>query len=413
MNCELKRMDPALETIKTSFLLNFRTGNVLLDTMINGLIIMAVGYVTTSMGVISRNFTLTKMREGFLWVMGYRKRSIFISGMITRTAEDNRPVFSTRFKAVLHKIKKLELAKAKITGLKEIKIASEQDLFVEQFRSFYFTAEVEGNILCFDDEKNGGKTGGSYTEENYIIEVFSWTSSLQELKELLEVWEKDYEESFVRQTITLTGKVVEMKTESSHFDFSDRMFAVMHKISTLDFHSSAHDLEELHLKEPGRVVQEDPSLPDFMQRNVSRLVPREFKFNDKVDGEIQWSKDTGDDNNWTNTIVYTIKISSVELTSKELADLVTRWEKEYEDFKFSGSGLRYYVYNPREGESSDENFDEFSFESGKTFDNVFFEQKESLLSRLRFFLDNEDWCVITCHILFTTLPLSFCNSKQV
>ena len=179
-------MDPALETIKTSFLLNFRTGNVLLDTMINGLIIMAVGYVTTSMGAISRNFTLTKMREGFLWVMGYRKRSIFISGMITRTAEDNRPVFSTRFKAVLHKIKELELAKAKITGLKEIKIASEQDLFVEQFRSFYFTAEVEGNILCFDDEKNGGKTGGSYTEENYIIEVFSWTSSLQELKELLD-----------------------------------------------------------------------------------------------------------------------------------------------------------------------------------------------------------------------------------
>ena len=157
-------MDPALETIKTSFLLNFRTGNVLSDTMINGLIIMAVGYVTTSMGAISRNFTLTKMREGFLWVLGYRKRSIFISGMITRTAEDNRPVFSTRFKAVLHKIKKLELAKAKITGLKEIKIASEQDLFVEQFRSFYFTPEVEGNILCFDDEKNGGKTGGSYTE---------------------------------------------------------------------------------------------------------------------------------------------------------------------------------------------------------------------------------------------------------
>ena len=71
-------MDPALETIKTSFLLNFRTGNVLLDTMINGLIIMAVGYVTTSMGAISRNFTLTKMREGFLWLLGYRKRSIFI-----------------------------------------------------------------------------------------------------------------------------------------------------------------------------------------------------------------------------------------------------------------------------------------------------------------------------------------------
>ena len=77
-------MDPALETIKTSFLLNFRTGNVLLDTMINGLIIMAVGYVTTSMGAISRNFTLTKMREGFLWVLGYRKHCVYHRYSITK-----------------------------------------------------------------------------------------------------------------------------------------------------------------------------------------------------------------------------------------------------------------------------------------------------------------------------------------
>ena len=38
-------MDPALETIKTSFLLNFRTGNMILDTMINGLIIMLVSQI--------------------------------------------------------------------------------------------------------------------------------------------------------------------------------------------------------------------------------------------------------------------------------------------------------------------------------------------------------------------------------
>ena len=84
----------------------------------------------------------------------------------------------------------------------------------------------------------------------------------------------------------------------------------------------------------------------------------------------------------------------MEMSSKELSDLVTSWEKEYEDFKFSGSGLRYYVYNPHSEESSQEDFDEFSFESGKTFNNVFFSQKESLVSRLRFFLDNEDWYVV-------------------
>ena len=390
----MDEMDPALETIKTSFLLNFRTGNMVLDTMINGLIIMAVGYITTSMGSLSRNITMKSVRESMLWLMGYRKRSIFITGMITRTAQDNRPVFSTRFKAVLHKIKKLELAKANITGLKEIKIASEQDLFVDQFRSFYFTPEVEGDIFCWESDKAGGPTGGSYTEEEYRIEVFSWTKGLEELKKLVETWEKDYERSFVRQTITLTGKVINMTKldESRHFDFSDRMFAVMHKISTLEFDNSAHDLEELHLKEPGRVVIDFDV--DFAQTNVSRLVPREFKFNEKVDGEIQWSQDNTDDNSWSDTTAYTIKISSVEMTSKELSALVASWEKEYEDFKFSGSGLRYYVYNPHSEESSQEDFDEFSFESGKTFNNVFFSQKESLVSRLRFFLDNEDWYVV-------------------
>ena len=182
------------------------------------------------------------------------------------------------------------------------------------------------------------------------------------------------------------------------------MFAVLHKISTLEFNNSAHDLEELHLKEPGRVVQEDPSLPDFMQKNVSRLIPRQFKFNDKVDGEIQWTQDKS--TGLLDTIDYTIKVSSVEMSSKELSDLVTSWEKEYEDFKFSGSGLRYYVYNPHDGESSQEDFDEFSFESGKTFKNVFFSKKESLQSRLRFFLDNEDWYVVyNCHVMSCIMVL--------
>ena len=167
--------------------------------------------------------------------------------MITRTAESNRPVFSTRFKAVLHKIKKLELAKAKITGLKEVKIDSEQDLFVAQLRSFYFTPEVEGDISLDFVDKPGGPAGGSYTEENYGIEVFSWTKSLEELKMIVETWEKDYQESFIRQTITLSGKVIKMEKTGSfggkggrHFDFSDRMFAVLHKISTLEFNNSAH-----------------------------------------------------------------------------------------------------------------------------------------------------------------------------
>ena len=36
-------------------------------------------------------------------------------------------------------------------------------------------------------------------------------------------------------------------------------------------------------------------------------------------------------------------------------------------------------------------YSEFRFESGKTFDNVFYSQKEDILKRLDFFTNNKDW----------------------
>merc|ERR1712025_1553101 len=80
-----------------------------------------------------------------------------------------------------------------------------------------------------------------------------------------------------------------------------------------------------------------------------------------------------------------------------LSSLVTVWEKEYEDFKYSGNGLQYYSYNPLKKKTSKEeeervpgeDYNEFTFESSKTFENVFFSQKQKLVSRLQFFLENE------------------------
>ena len=238
------------------------------------------------------------------------------------------------------------------------------------------------------ENMKSGQSGSAYTEEVFTIEIYSWKKNLQELKDLLEVWEVEYKTSFVKHTIKLTGKVEKDKSGYGihSFEFSERFFAVLRKISNLDHGDIAPDLVELHLKEPGRQdpFSDNPKTPEHKRKEVSRLVPKQFKFDKNLSGEIDWYQER------EATTIYTISIISTTLSSTEMSAIISTWEKEYEDFKFCQNGLRFYSYNPVANSDGDD-YNEFSFESSKTFDNVFFPEKEKIVSRLEFFLENETW----------------------
>ena len=172
------------------------------------------------------------------------------------------------------------------------------------------------------------------------------------------------------------------------FEFSDRFFAVLHKIGSLDHGDTNPNFVELHLKEPGRQnpFDKDIETPEHKRREVSRLVPKEFQFDEKISGTLDWFQDK---ENKSKTI-YTISIHSTMLTSIQMSAIITTWEKEYENFKFCQNGLRFYSYNPTPNSDGDD-FNEFPFESSKTFQNVFFPEKNKIVSRVKFFLENESW----------------------
>lgn len=346
-----------VETIKTTFQHTFKTGNILIDTMINATIIMVAGFAATGVGTMLQDFSLRGIFERFLNFFGVRRQEIIITGMITRTDDKHWPTFSQRFKAVLYQIKKLKLKDSKINGLREIKIDNETDFFVSQSMYFTFVPGVYGYIWNYEREKSG-QSGKSYTEEQYTVQIYSWGKTLQELKDVLDGWEQEYQQSFVKQSIVLKGKTMKSKDGwgAQTFDFSDRFFAVLHKISTLDHGDSASDLVELHLREPSRLTMEsnDAETPEHLRRQISRLLPKNFKINEDVVGEIDWSEDKLDGSMHTSIIYYTISIFSTTLSSKQLSALVSTWEKEYEDFKFAGNGLRYYTYSPVQRKSSKE-----------------------------------------------------------
>ena len=320
----------------------------------------------------------------------------------------------------IFQIKKLKLKESKINGLQEIKIDNEYDFFVSQFRYFIFSPGIYGEIWKYEEQKSG-QSGKSYTEELYTVEIYSWKKTLQELKDIVETWENEYKESFKKQSIVIKGKTMKSKfgDGGESIELSDRFFAVLHKISTLNYSNTTSDLVELHIREPGRqpMREDDPETPEHLKRQISRLIPREFKFKEDVEGIIEWNEDKMDGADYSSIIHYTIKIFSNTLSLKNLSSLVTVWEKEYEDFKYSGNGLRYYSYNPLKKKTSKEeeervpgeDYNEFTFESSKTFENVFFSQKQKLVSRLQFFLENEAWYAergipYTLGFLFHGLP---------
>ena len=224
-------MQSLTETIKTTFQHTFRTGNVLWDTVINSLIIMSVGYVTTWIGFIIGSFSLKGIKNELLFQFGFRKQSIRITGMITRTGDKHWPTFSPRFKAVLFQIKKLELSESKINGLKEIKIDNDTDFFVHQSLYFKFCPDVFAHFWGCANMKSG-QSGSAYT-----IEIYSWKKNLQELKDLLEVWEVEYKTSFVKHTIKLTGKWrrtrVDMEYSLLNFQKDSLLFSTKFQISIM------------------------------------------------------------------------------------------------------------------------------------------------------------------------------------
>ena len=234
---------------------------------------------------------------------------------------------------------------------------------------------------------------------SWEIEIFSRTKSLEEIKLQIDQWEARFETSFKNQEIVLHGKITKQRDGTGiNWEFSDRFFAVLHKISKLELGDAPVHLFELHLKEPGRthVWSEDPELADHLKRDISKIVPKKFQFCNQVDGMLEVGE-MGQDG-LQSAVVYVIKITSSTKTSKELVKLIHTWEKEYEEYRFSGKGLKYYSYagpptkeQKKNGQEIpvEENFTEYSFNSAKTFDKLFCLEKEKVLKRVDYFTQNE------------------------
>merc|ERR1712186_139265 len=116
-----------------------------------------------------------------------------------------------------------------------------------------------------------------------------------------------------------------------------------------------------------------------------------------IQGQVNISKET--DNNEKNPMKkeeFTISLNSSTLTTDQLRETLAGWVAEYESRINSDKHLKYFVYTPN-NDSADDYYDatshyqEFKFESGKSFSNVFYPEKDDVVKRLDFFSKNKEW----------------------
>jgi hypothetical protein len=72
-------MDPAqiMETVKSSFLFTFRTGNIVVDTLLTGLIIM----LSTHLLTLTNSLVNWDFRSLLTWALDRKVAKIVITGM--------------------------------------------------------------------------------------------------------------------------------------------------------------------------------------------------------------------------------------------------------------------------------------------------------------------------------------------
>jgi hypothetical protein len=269
-----------LETLKSNFLFNFRTGNVMVDTFVTGLIIMLSTYMLN----LSNNLFNFDWSS---WIGNWhlaKEARIVISGRKLQGSHQTRLEYSTNFFAILHQIKKLDCVEADIKELSEVPIQEPDQVSYDYDQDSEYEGENDGS----------SKSRGLGT--NLIV------------------------------------------SQSSPF----RMTA-------------------------------------------------------DIQGKVNISKET--DNNEKNpmkTEEFTISLMSSTLTTDQLRETLAGWVAEYESRINSDKHLKYFVYTPN-NDSADDYYDatshyqEFKFESGKSFSNVFYPEKDDVVKRLDFFSQNKEW----------------------
>ena len=162
------------ETLKSSMLFNFRTGNVVVDTLITGLVIYMTTYLMGRIGNISFS-ELKKMIYYWIGLKQKRWKKIIISSKSSQSQLGHGGNLSPLFNAVLHRIKQIDCDNSEIIELSEIliqnKSINDRETLTPRMTEAMLAREIAGNNGdTFDDleEESEKRTNLVVSQYNYF-----------------------------------------------------------------------------------------------------------------------------------------------------------------------------------------------------------------------------------------------------
>lgn len=208
--------------------------------------------------------------------------------------------------------------------------------------------------------------------------IIRWLSSYCERKKL------------TANEIVISGRKCSSEYGRDYADYSDTFQALLYRIQKLN----CVDSKIFKLRE----ILADKNKESTEGSNLIVGQHTAFKLEENVEGivEIRKEEQKGDQTsngkrNEKNEEIEII-IRSTVLSMDELRDLLHKWLKEYKKSIAPDEYLRYFLHSTViNSETPSSFYSEFRFETGKSFNNLFFPEKDALLKRLNFFKDSKDW----------------------
>lgn len=176
---------------------------------------------------------------------------------------------------------------------------------------------------------------------------------------------------------------------SSDREVSNRYRALMHYISQSN-HPTVKELFEIEMKKYNPRTDYD----EFHSSIYRVSQNKKFMITDDIEGRVYWSsKDKSEYNGKVSYVEYqNLEISSKKLSTKEMIQWVENIEKNYKQF-LKSKMLEGQALVEVSWDQKDDYVSAFCipWSSNVTFENRFFKDKELILEKVNFFLNNETW----------------------
>lgn len=193
-------------------------------------------------------------------------------------------------------------------------------------------------------------------------------------------------EYMIQGTVTISAEYC-----SHHVNFPDEFRAIIYKISQLQI--DIRHGKQFNTK--NRYSDENDKNQHLFSYSLNS--DTEIKITDNI--YVRQSNSTDKSNDLKSSIeFYNLFVYSYSLSFTELKQIIDEWIKEYKKYikEYNDGNLYYFSYIGRKEDSKDKNschdiiFESHNFYSNKSFNNIFFDDKNNLLNRLAYFQENKD-----------------------